>query len=78
MKKETTIEYADRMRPLLEKYRKAKDRLTNEELKSLFKHFEMLEKLLYAGGERFYFAWIDANNQLQRVSGFMYHRQQGK
>jgi hypothetical protein len=74
MKTETTFEYADRMKPLLEKYRKGEERIEDDELKDLIKHFSKLEKLLYASGERFHFAWVDTNNQLQRVQGFQNHR----
>lgn len=63
---EETKQYRESNEQLIMKFRMG-DSITDDELILLLSHYRQLEKLLYAEGERFHFAWRDADSQLKRL-----------
>jgi hypothetical protein len=52
--------------------------ITDYELRLLLTHYLHLEKLLYVEGQRFYFAWKDASDQVSRLIDMQVARQKAK
>lgn len=63
---EDTKNYRESYEQLIMKFRIG-DSITDYELRLLLTHYLQLEKLLYAEGERFHFAWRDASDQVRRL-----------
>jgi hypothetical protein len=61
-----TKQYRESNEELIMKFRMGES-ISDDELILLLTHYRQLEKLLYAEGERFHFAWRDADSQLRRL-----------
>lgn len=60
------FDYKDAMVDLIKKFRVG-DSIDDHELRLLLQHYEELEKLLFAEGEKYYLAWKDAADQARRL-----------